>query len=67
MKCIKNKCSEYADHDFQLSYFICQLDSLARRKDKEYKCRIDEVIQKSIETTNSLKEIKSEIFKVNQG
>jgi hypothetical protein len=60
LKCIKNKCEFYADHDFYSGYFICGLLIRGRSfpKDKEINCIVDEELDDTLKYVILLNKIK---------
>jgi len=65
MKCIKERCDYYSDHDFNVSWFVCDACSLkpSRRKKAEVECLIGYEIANCEENLKLLKELKEEVEK----
>ena len=61
MKCIKEKCEFYADHDFHSGYFTCGLLLRGRSfpKNKEIDCIADEELDNILKYVSVLNEIKT--------
>ena len=68
MKCIKDKCEFYSEHEFCVSYFVCGLLVKGRAflKDKHTDCIVDEEIG-SVETyINGLEKLKHNVEQLQQ-
>jgi hypothetical protein len=64
MKCIKEKCRYYSEHDFYESYFTCKLDTLNHKKVSDKDCLILDIIQDMEDDIINLKEYAKHIKSV---
>lgn len=56
MLCIKEKCRYYEKHQFQQSYYKCDLGEFAgRKKDVDYYCIIENYIQETKDELEALR------------
>ena len=64
MKCTKQKCEFYADHDFYSGYFICGLLVRGKSfpKNKEIDCIVDEELDSILKYIALLNKIKIEVI-----
>jgi len=61
LKCLKDKCEFYSNHDFYSGYFICGLLVRGRTfpKNKEVACIVDEELDSIFKYIAVLNEIKT--------
>lgn len=57
LKCMGEKCPQYHEHEFRLSFFICGLDNFSYKKDayKERPCGISQSISEKYAEISELK------------
>lgn len=65
MKCIKEKCEYYMEHDFRLSFSVCELDGRTFKKESDINCFAENYI-KYLENQKEIVQKQVDFIKNNQ-